>query len=204
MKYQLQPQHAILNSNGIATTPGWALIYNVDSTTGEYKNASYEYLSVGVSLPAHAFIDAPKQTDDDHAIVRTTNGWAYPLDYRMRTIYSTETGVESTMNDIGDIPDNYTLRAPTSDFDSWDGENENWVFDTEKQHQYYVEQATTKKTQLINEATNKIAFLQDAVEAEIATTEEQIAYTAWKKYRVLLNRINVNNALNIEWPTKPK
>lgn len=40
------------------------------------------------------------------------------------------------------------------------------ILDTEKQHQYYVEQATTEKAQLINEATNQISYLQNAVDAE--------------------------------------
>lgn len=201
MKYNLQPQQALINNEGITTTEGWALIYNIDPQTEEYKNATYEYLPAGVSLPAHAYLDSPKSVDDEHAIIRGDIGWLYPSDHRGETIYSTKTGAESTMNEIGDIPDNYTLLAPTSNFDSWNGEE--WVLDTEKQHQFYVEQASTEKAQLISEATSTIAYLQDAVDAEIATEEEQKALAEWKKYRVLLNRIDTNNVPDVNWPTKP-
>ncbi|MGP4145339.1 tail fiber assembly protein, partial [Escherichia coli] len=38
---------------------------------------------------------------------------------------------------------------------------------------------------------------------EIATEEEISLLEAWKKYRVLLNRVNTTTAPDIEWPTVP-
>ena len=202
MKYQLQPEQPEFNANGLTIKAGWALIYNVDSITSEYKNATYEFLPVGVGLPASSFLDAPKNVDDEHAIIRNGKKWVYPFDYRGKKIYSTETGIEAVMNEIGDIPNNYTLLAPSSEFDSWDGEK--WVLDTAKQHQYYVNEAAAQKNELVREATTKISYLQDAIDAEIATDEEMAALAAWRKYRVLLNRIDVEKAPGIEWPVKPE
>ncbi|EPJ1814220.1 tail fiber assembly protein, partial [Escherichia coli] len=48
-----------------------------------------------------------------------------------------------------------------------------------------------------------IAPLQDAVELELATEEENSLLEAWKKYRVLLNRVDTSVAPDIEWPTSP-
>ncbi|MDI0552840.1 tail fiber assembly protein, partial [Escherichia coli] len=48
-----------------------------------------------------------------------------------------------------------------------------------------------------------IAPLQDAVDLEIATEEETSLLEAWKKYRVLLNRIDTSTAPDIEWPEIP-
>ncbi|MDO7829449.1 tail fiber assembly protein [Providencia sp. CRE-138-0111] len=59
------------------------------------------------------------------------------------------------------------------------------------------------KQLLLAEANNAIAPLQDAVDLEIATDEEMAQLTAWKKYRVLLNRVDTSTAPNIEWPEKP-
>ncbi|HAH6919014.1 TPA: tail fiber assembly protein, partial [Escherichia coli] len=42
--------------------------------------------------------------------------------------------------------------------------------------------------------------LQDAVDLDMATEEEKLSLTKWKKYRVLLNRVQPENAPNIEWP----
>lgn len=60
--------------------------------------------------------------------------------------------------------------------------------------------ALTQKTRLMAQATAAIATLQDAVELEIATEDETAALSAWKKYRVLLSRINPEDAPDIVWP----
>jgi hypothetical protein len=201
MKYQLQPETAILDSNGITTTAGWAVIYNVDFK-GEYSGATYQYLPFGVGVPANSYLDAPKLVKDGKAIIRDGDKWVYPADHRGKKIYSTATGAESTVTEIGDIPDNHTLLKPNSEFDSWDGEK--WVVDENKQHQHYIAVATAQKKQLLSEAGSQIDYLQDAIDTDIATDEEKALYTAWKRYRALLNRIDVDAAPAIEWPEKPE
>jgi len=94
------------------------------------------------------------------------------------------------------------LLKPASEFDSWDGEQ--WVLDTEKQHQYDINVATSQKKQLLSDVNEQISYLQDAIDADIATDAEKSLFAALKKYRVLLNRIDVNQAPNIEWPIKPE
>ena len=63
--------------------------------------------------------------------------------------------------------------------------------------------AEEKKTQLLNDATVKIAPLQDAVDTELATNDDKEQLTAWKTYRVLLSRIDTSKAPDIEWPVSP-
>lgn len=201
MKYQLQPEQVVFNNEGLVIKAGWALIYNFNSESGEYRNSTYEYLQDGVGLPAQSCLDAPVDVEDSLAIVRMGDKWAYPADYRGQKIYSTQTGQESIVTHFGDIPDNYTLLAPNTQFDSWDGKQ--WRLDTNKQHQHDVDMAKAKKEALISEATTKISYLQDAIDAEIATDEETALLADWKKYRVLLNRIDINKAPDIEWPTNP-
>lgn len=60
------------------------------------------------------------------------------------------------------------------------------------------------KDQLMSEATQRIAILQDAVDLEMATDEEAAALPLWKKYRVLLSRIDANTSEEVIWPTKPE
>ncbi|MDN0007493.1 tail fiber assembly protein [Providencia stuartii] len=67
-----------------------------------------------------------------------------------------------------------------------------------------IAEAEQKKQSLLSEANNAIAPLQDAVDLEMATEEEITQLTAWKKYRVLLNRVDTSIAPDIEWPEKPK
>ena len=68
MKYQLQPASAVLNKNGLTISAGWTIIYNVDAK-GEFSQATYQYLPVGVGLPAHAYLEAPKNVQDNQAII---------------------------------------------------------------------------------------------------------------------------------------
>lgn len=201
MKYQLQPALAVLDKNGLTITAGWAIIYNVDAK-GEFSQATYQYLPVGVGLPANAYLDAPKGVKDNQAITHNGQKWTYPKDFRGQKVYSIITGAETTITEIGDIADNYTLLKPASEFDSWDGEK--WVLDTEKQHQHDINVATSQKKQLLSEVNAQIEYLQDAIDADIATDAEKSLFAALKKYRVLLNRIDVNQAPDIEWPIKPE
>ena len=200
MKYELQPQSAVLDNNGLTISPGWAVVYNVDAK-GEFLQATYQYLPIGVGLPANAYLDAPKSVKDNQAIIHNGQQWIYPKDLRGTIIYSTETGAETTMQEVGEIPDGYTTSKPTSEFDSWDGKK--WVLDTEKQHQHDVDIATSQKKQLLSEANEQISYLQDAVDAEIASEQETQLLAEWKKYRVLVNRIDIEQAPNIDWPNNP-
>lgn len=63
-----------------------------------------------------------------------------------------------------------------------------------------IEAATAQKMQLRTMADDEIAWRQDAVDAGIATDEETAALTEWKKYRVLLMRVDTAKP---EWPTPP-
>ena len=201
MKYELQPQSAVLDNNGLTISAGWAVVYNVDAK-GEFLQATYQYLPIGVGLPAHAYLDAPKSVKDNQAIIHNGQQWTYPKDLRGTIIYSTETGVETTMQEVGEIPEGYTTSKPTSEFDSWDGKK--WQLDVSKQHQYEVNQASAKKNQFIADATAQISYLQDAVESEIASEQETQLLAEWKKYRALVNRVDVQHAPNIDWPEKPQ
>ncbi|EKS6583965.1 TPA: tail fiber assembly protein [Enterobacter hormaechei subsp. xiangfangensis] len=64
--------------------------------------------------------------------------------------------------------------------------------------------AEQKRKALLEEANVAMSPLQDAVDLDIATTEEKELLLAWKKYRVLLNRIAVKEAPDIDWPNTPQ
>ena len=201
MKYQLQPESAVLDNSGLTISAGWAVIYNVDSK-GEFLQATYQYLPLGVGLPANAYLEAPKSVTDNQAIIHNGQQWIYPKDLRGTKIYSIETGAETILQEVGEIPDGFTELKPTSEFDSWDGKK--WQFDKNKQHQYEVNQASIKKNQFLAEAASQLSYLQDAIDSQIASEQEAQLLVEWKKYRVLVNRIDIELAPNIEWPNQPK
>ena len=201
MKYQLQPESAVLDNSGLTISAGWVVVYNVDAK-GEFLQATYQYLPIGVGLPANAYLEAPQSVKNNQAIIHDGQQWTYPKDLRGTKIYSIETGRETILQEVGEIPDGFTELKPTSEFDSWDGKK--WQFDKNKQHQYEVNQASIKKNQLLSEAASQLSYLQDAVDSQIASEQETQLLVEWKKYRVLVNRIDIELAPNIEWPNQPK
>lgn len=74
---------------------------------------------------------------------------------------------------------------------------------TPQTHEQLVTAAEQKKTSLRIAADSEIAWRQDAVDAGIATDEEVAALAEWKKYRVLLMRVDTSKAPDIEWPHQP-
>ncbi|HFR4127866.1 TPA: tail fiber assembly protein [Yersinia enterocolitica] len=65
------------------------------------------------------------------------------------------------------------------------------------------EAADVKKASLMSHANSVISPLQDAVDIGMATEEEAALLLEWKKYRVLLMRVDTSKAPDIEWPTPP-
>ncbi|EJB3408890.1 tail fiber assembly protein [Salmonella enterica] len=81
-----------------------------------------------------------------------------------------------------------------------------WVYSDGKiQPRIYTDeelkrQAENKKTQLLAVASAVISPLQDAVDLGEATDDETAQLKAWKKYRVLVNRVDTSNPV---WPEQP-
>lgn len=72
-----------------------------------------------------------------------------------------------------------------------------------KSKEQHIAEAGHQKQMLLSEAAEAIAPLQDAVDLDIATDEEIALLKEWRKYRVLLNRIDTSLAPDIDWPQNP-
>lgn len=66
-----------------------------------------------------------------------------------------------------------------------------------------ISEAEANRAALMMAAGAAIAPLQDADELGIATDDEKEALTRWKRYRVMLNRLDLSAAPAIEWPELP-
>jgi len=63
-----------------------------------------------------------------------------------------------------------------------------------------TERVTVLRDAYLRAATERIAVLQDAVDLGMATEDEREALTAWRRYRLLLSRVDVRAP---EWPASP-
>jgi hypothetical protein len=91
-------------------------------------------------------------------------------------------------------------------FHIWSDKVNDWVITEDGLKQQKASQVATAskiKAQLMDVATKQIDPLQDAVDLDMATDDEKARLTAWKKYRVLLNRVDASLAPDITWPATP-
>ncbi len=75
-----------------------------------------------------------------------------------------------------------------------------WVDVPPPTEEELIAQAELKRASLRVQTDSEIDWRQDAVDAGIATEEETTALSEWKKYRVLLMRVDIADP---EWPTFP-
>ncbi|HIH9249215.1 TPA: tail fiber assembly protein [Enterobacter ludwigii] len=195
-------QTAVLE-NGFAAVAGDIVIFNYDSQTRAYLSQSTEYLPVGVSIPANACTDKPLAAKSGYVICRNSKltGWEYQADHRGETVWNIKTGESLQITAPGDYPANTTLYEPATAYDKWNGER--WVTDEAAQKTAEVAEANVTKAALINSASEQIDPLQDAVDLDMATEDEKARFDAWRKYRVLLTRVDTSTAPAIDWPDMP-
>ncbi|WGO84668.1 tail fiber assembly protein [Arsenophonus apicola] len=204
-KYNLEIQQAEIRENGLAANTGWIKTYIADPITREYIHANMEYVYFDVSVSAGAYIDAPVlPTKTGYAVVRSQDEtkWEIVADHRTKIAYNTETRQQLEIDFIGELPPTLTLLKPQTEFDKWNGKK--WLTDTEAQKAASIAEVERQKSAMLNEANNIITYLQDAMDVGLASDTETARLQIWKKYRVLLNRINTLTAPDINWPPKPE
>ncbi|WP_420865151.1 tail fiber assembly protein [Photorhabdus aegyptia] len=203
-KNSLEPEVAVLGKDGLAEKPGWLTIYHVAPYSREFIFARPEYLMEGIGLPASSYIDAPELPDsDDKVVCRSEDGkyWEIVPDYRGKTAYNTQTCLPIGITEIGELSDSLTFRKPATHFDKWTGKE--WVVDEVAVKANQIEQAEQQRDTLRRHANEVVTLLQHTVDVEMATEAEKIALMAWKKYFVLLSRVDILQAPDIKWPEQP-
>ncbi|EAN8257196.1 tail fiber assembly protein [Salmonella enterica] len=175
-------------------------IYNLRSDTNEFIGAGDAYIPPHTGLPAHCTdIEPPEIPAGSIAVFDSEkNTWNVVEDHRGQTVYRTDTGEAIWISELGSLPENVTTISPDGQYEKWDGTK--WVKDEEAEKAARLREAEETKKRLLQLATDKIAPLQDAVDLEEATDEEKARLLAWKKYRVLVNRVDTSNPV---WPEQP-
>lgn len=87
-----------------------------------------------------------------------------------------------------------------SQWHTWDNDTNEWYLSPEDAARIQTEDAERQKSVLRVKADTEIGWRQDAVDAGIATDEESSILAEWKRYRVLLMRVDTSNPV---WPEQP-
>lgn len=155
-----------------------------------------ELLSLGVSFlkdeNGQDWYEAQKEFDKDKLkVVYSSDGIIRSSDYDVSALWPANMSIAEIEREA--VPEGFSI-------------NGEWLFDGQKIIPVPVDYiALAKQERLIrlNEASDAIAPLQDADELGMATEDELTALTRWKRYRVMLNRLDISSAPDIEWPEKP-
>ncbi|WP_449261531.1 tail fiber assembly protein [Escherichia coli] len=180
--------------------PRTITIYNLLAGTNEFIGEGDAYIPPHTGLPANSTDIAPPDIPAGFVAVFNSDdaSWHIVEDHRGKTVYDVASGDALFISELGPLPENVTWLSPAGEYQRWDGVS--WVKDEEAEKLFRIRKAEEKKARLIQEATDNIAILQDAVNLEIATNEENSQLDSWRKYRVLVSRIDTSTAPDIVWP----
>ncbi|HIE2033711.1 TPA: tail fiber assembly protein, partial [Salmonella enterica] len=177
-------------------------IFNLRSDTNEFIGAGDAYIPPHTGLPANCTDIAPPDIPSSHIAVfdAETQTWSLKEDHRGETVYDKTTGNQMYISEPGPLPENVTSVSPGDGYKKWDSKAKVWVNDEGAEVAARLREAEGTKSRLLQMASGKIAPLQDAVDLGIATDDEKAQLDEWKKYRVLVNRVDTSNP---DWPDKP-
>jgi hypothetical protein len=178
-------------------------VYNLSSDTCELIGSGDYFVPANTGLPAFCTNLKPPKEKAGFAVVfdADTGTWQYVADHRGETRWNTQNRQMQVIDMLGDVPNEMTDKAPTSDFDTWDGNA--WIKDAQAEIAFHADMAERVLKERMSLAVNTISTLQDAVDLTMATEAEETSLTAWRTYRVLLSRIDTSTAPDIDWPPIP-
>jgi len=200
-----------LNASGVVNIivfdpKGWALFRSfkavkekLDTRRGSHSELETAVKDLGKAV---SYIAPPDIPAGFVAVFNSDEAsWHLVEDHRGKTVYDVASGDALFISELGPLPENVTWLSPEGEFQKWNGTA--WVKDTEAEKLFRIREAEETKNNLMQVASEHIAPLQDAADLEIATEEEISLLEAWKKYRVLLNRVDTSTSQDIEWPALP-
>lgn len=135
--------------------------------------------------------------------------WIEEEDHRQETLYRTSDGAvyqpgsqqgDGAYNGIGPIPAWLTVLPRPDAWNVWkDGA---WKRDeTAWQAQVQARGRAEQERRLV-QAGQRISLLQDAVDLDMATEADKAALLAWRRYRVEVSRVDLNQEAP-SWPDEP-
>lgn len=178
-------------------------VYNLRSDTNELIGSGDAFIPAHTGLPANCTTIKPPVIKTGFVTIFDTEKqrWITLEDHRGEVVFDTENGNELVITEPGAYPERTTTLAQANTWQKWNGKA--WEDDAEAMRTALVSKADAEKKGLLKQANDAIATLQDAIDLEMATEEEAIRLNSWKKYRVLLNRIDISKAPDFEWPEIP-
>ncbi|MDU3907564.1 MAG: tail fiber assembly protein [Citrobacter portucalensis] len=123
----------------------------------------------------------------------------YPIE--MKAEYLNKGSLPSDVIEVSDsVRNEYNFAPPEGKQLSSSQNMPVWIDIPPATREELIADAEREKLRLKAVADDEISWRQDAVDAGIATAEETAALSEWKKYRVMLMRVDTAKPV---WPTPP-
>ena len=161
-------------------------------------------------IPANATDKEPPAEQGKVAVFNGTE-WVLQPDFRKAALWLAngspyEVGSDAAgciFHGIGMLPVWITSTPPPDKFMQWDGAA--WVLDKAAELADATERAEVELGKRRLQADHVIIPLQDAVELGMASKSDEEMLAEWKRYRVMLSRIQAQSGypLKIDWPAAP-
>ncbi|RSK77850.1 tail fiber assembly protein [Pandoraea apista] len=132
----------------------------------------------------------------------TEGAWRVVSDYRAVPVFRTADGLPFAFNDqyvgVGPLPEWLTVLPRPSDAHVWNGQV--WEIDLDLAASVQISANKATRSELERAARAVMEPLQMAVDTEMATDAELALLLSWKRYFVLLFRVDLANP---DWPEVP-
>ncbi|HAV1601593.1 TPA: tail fiber assembly protein [Enterobacter hormaechei subsp. xiangfangensis] len=181
---------------------GMLLVHHYDQETHEFIFSGEIHMVPGLGVAADCTTIAPPECGEGFIQIYDNEAdvWSIEEDHRGLIVWIKATGEKCFIDKIGPIPADSTTIDPNGDHMRWTGEG--WEKDDEAANQAQADADHFYKRDLMAYANEQIAIHQDAVDEGMATVAEADLLLAWRRYRVLLNRINTEDQ-PVTWPEMP-
>ena len=194
-----------LNEHGFITENGYITIASIYDTV--YCGTEDKFFSEGTRpIPMPLCVFPPDDMQPLKYQVIRWDGEKYYLDYdfRGKIFYSTETGAEIEIKELGAISDEMTDKKYPGQFYEWLGDD--WVLNEAQKIASIQAGNQQHKASLLAHAKEQIEILQDELDLGVSDNEKktEALLKAWKVYRINLNNIKKLSQENIVWLVRPE
>ncbi|WP_427192634.1 tail fiber assembly protein [Serratia marcescens] len=164
------------------------------------------------ALPDWAVETAPPPVEAGHVLLFADGQWQQLQDMTGKTFYGAYGHSETVTEPYFVLPEGCSFTPPGTPFDVWNGSE--WVTDEEaqaeaeakaaqQQRQQMVSQAQQQRQVHLDSADQQIRYLTDAIDLGMQEPGDLERLNDWKRFRVLVSRINPEDAPDIDWPVMP-
>lgn len=192
----------VFGEDGHAAAAGDIRAYYFDHITGEYTGWSDEFINIGVSMPGSSTDIDPGEEPTGFALVFTGKQWEKREDHREETVYSTTDHKVSVVDYIGPVREGFTLVAPSTPYDKWNGTE--WVTDAAALKAGQINDAEQERRYLLAEADQITADWRTELALGIIDDGDKAKLTVWMKYIKAVKAVDTSTAPDINWTARPE